>query len=65
MPMTATSDRCPKVPPADGVAEAQARLATLLEDMQALIGIVPVHPARKPVPDDDADAEDCFDNLPV
>jgi|GEM_PF-1706415 len=65
MTLTDTMKRCREAQPDDRTGEAQARLQALLQDMQALMGILPACRPLKPGELEADLAEENFDNLPV
>jgi len=65
MTMPDTMRRCCESQPDEATAAAQARLVALLQDMQALMGLLPAHRACKPGEVEADLAEENFDNLPV
>lgn len=65
MTMRDTTKRCREARPDDLAGEAQARLVALLQDMQALMGVLPAHRVGKPGETHADLLEENFDNLPV
>jgi len=65
MTTTDTMERGREARPDDATDAAQARLAALLKDMQALMGVLPAYRACKAGETEADVAEEYFDNMPL